>query len=153
MIVLRTVAACDGDALHAIFSQPGVKRYLFDDEAPTREQTRAIVEVARKDVAWAIVEEASVIGFVALRRKDGTRELVVAIDERLWGRGVGYEAAQAALRHGFEVLKLDRILAGVDLPNERSHRLMLRLGFVAVGEEDGPKYRLRNYEALRRSGT
>ncbi|MGD9878952.1 MAG: GNAT family N-acetyltransferase [Reyranella sp.] len=64
---------------------------------------------------------------------------------------MAYQAAQAALRYGFEVLKLPRILAGVDLPNERSHRLMRRLGFVAIGESDGSKYRARNYEILRRA--
>jgi len=45
------------------------------------------------------------------------------------------------------------VVASVDLPNERSHRLMARLGFAPCGESDGPKYRVRNYEALRRSGT
>ena len=51
------------------------------------------------------------------------------------------------MRHGFEVLKLDRILAGVDLPNDRSHRLMARLGFTPTGETGGPKHRARTYEA------
>jgi ribosomal-protein-alanine N-acetyltransferase len=77
---------------------------------------------------------------------------MVAISERYWGRGIALEAAQAAVRHGFEALKLDRIVASVDLPNERSHRLISRLGVTSCGENDGPKYRLRNYEALRRPG-
>ena len=76
---------------------------------------------------------------------------MIAISERCWGRGVAFAAARAAMRHGFEVLKLDRILAGVDLPNERSHRLMARLGFAPTGETDGPKYRARTYEARRPS--
>jgi RimJ/RimL family protein N-acetyltransferase len=52
------------------------------------------------------------------------------------------------MKHGFEVLKLDRILANVDLPNERSRRLMARLGFVPCGESKGPKHQLSNYQAL-----
>ncbi|MND04218.1 hypothetical protein D3C83_243890 [compost metagenome] len=62
---------------------------------------------------------------------------------------MAYEAADVALRHGFEVLRLPRVLAGVDLPNQRSHRLMARLGFVPTGESDGPKYRAKNYELVR----
>ena len=76
---------------------------------------------------------------------------MIAISERCWGRGVAFDAARTAMRHGFEVLKLDRILAGVDLPNQRSHRLMARLGFAPTGETDGPKYRARTYEVRRPS--
>ena len=77
---------------------------------------------------------------------------MIALSERCWGKGLAFAAARMAVRHGFDVLKLERILASVDLPNERSHRLMARLGFVPCGEADGPKYRLRTYEALRKSG-
>lgn len=76
---------------------------------------------------------------------------MIAVSERCWGRGVAFEAARAAMRHGFDVLKLDRIVAGVDLPNQRSHRLMTRLGLTATGETDGPKYRARTYEVRRPS--
>ena len=54
------------------------------------------------------------------------------------------------MRHGFEVLKLDRILAGVDLPNERSHRLMARLGFTPTGET--PTARSTGPGPTRRAG-
>ena len=73
---------------------------------------------------------------------------MIVIGERHWGGGVAFAAAQAAMRHGFEVLKLPRILAAVDLPNERSHRLMARLGFMPMGEVDGPRYRARTYVAV-----
>ncbi len=55
------------------------------------------------------------------------------------------------MRYGFVVLNLDRIVAGVDLPNERSQRLMARLGFTATGETQGPKHLARTYEARRPS--
>jgi hypothetical protein len=80
---------------------------------------------------------------VSLRPTGTDRELIVAI-----GAGIAFAAAQAAMRHGFEGLRLPRIVATVDLPNRRSHRLMERLGFVATGEADGPKYRHRTYVAV-----
>ena len=150
---LRAVTVADGDALHAIFTQPGVRKFLFDDILLTREQTQAHVEAATTHDAWAICEDDQVVGFVSLRPTGEDVELMVAIGEQCWGRGLAYEASAVALRHGFAVRSRKRILAAVDLPNERSHKLVIRLGFTPIGESDGPKYRLRHYEALRRSGT
>jgi [ribosomal protein S5]-alanine N-acetyltransferase len=147
-VTLRAVELDDGDALHAIFTEPGVRQYLFDDILLAREETQKHVKAARDHGAWVIRLDGSVVGLVSLRPVGRDRELMIAVSERCWGRGVAFEAARAALRHGFDVLKLERILAGVDLPNERSHRLMMRLGFVPTGETDGPKYRARTYQIL-----
>lgn len=151
--VLRPVELDDGDALHDVFTEPGVRRYLFDDILLTRKETQEHVEVAREHGAWVICLDGVVVGLVSLRPLGSDRELMIAVSERCWGRGVAFEAAHAAIRHGFDVLKLGCIRASVDLPNERSHRLMTRLGFRATGETDGPKFPMRTYEALRRSGT
>ena len=150
-VVLRPTAPSDADSLHVIFIEPGVRQYLFDDILLTREETQKHVEVALAHDAWVVELDGSIVGFTSLRPVGNDRELMIAISERCWGRGVAFEAARAALRHGFDVLKLDRILAGVDLPNQRSHRLMARLGFMATGETDGPKYRARRYEVRRPS--
>jgi ribosomal-protein-alanine N-acetyltransferase len=150
---LRAIQSSDGDALHTIFTEPGVRRFLFDDAVLTREQTQAHVDAATGPHAWVICDSHGVVGFVSLRLTGEDRELMIAIAEGIWGRGLAHDAAVAAMRHGFEQLGLKRILATVDLPNGRSHKLMNRLGFMPIGESDGPKYRLRHYEALRRSGT
>jgi [ribosomal protein S5]-alanine N-acetyltransferase len=148
MIELRAVESADGDALHAIFTEPGVRQFLFDDIVLTRAETQAHVEAARGHGAWAIVHRGQLVGLVALRPAGPQRELIVAISERQWGQGVAFAAAQAAMRHGFDVLGLPRIVAAVDLPNERSHRLMQRLGFRPTGVADGPKCRHTTYVAV-----
>jgi ribosomal-protein-alanine N-acetyltransferase len=153
VINLRAVETDDGEVLHAIFTEPGVRRFLFDDILLTREETQRHVEAAVSHGAWVVYNDGKIVGLVSLRPTDVGRELMIAVSEHCWGRGLAFEAAQATMRHGFDGLNLDRILASVDLPNERSHRLMLRLGFLPCGESEGPRYRLRNYEALRRSGT
>jgi len=148
MITLRAVELADGDALHAIFTEPGVRQYLFDDELLTRAETERHVEASIEQGAWVIVRDGEVVGLTALRPTGEGHELMIVIGERHWGGGIAFVAAQAAMRHGFEVLKLRRILAAVDLPNERSHRLMARLGFLPMGEVDGSKYRARTYVAV-----
>jgi RimJ/RimL family protein N-acetyltransferase len=152
MIALRAVESADGDALHAIFTEPGVRRFLFDDIELTRADTQEHVDAARTQGAWTIRQDGEIVGLVALRPVGADRELIVALSERWWGSGVAMRAARQAMQHGFDVLALERILATVDLPNERSHRLMTRLCFQATGDSDGPKYRFRTYEALRTPG-
>lgn len=151
--MLRAVVSDDGDALHAIFTEPGVRRFLFDDVLLTRAETQVHVEAARDQGGWTICDDAKVVGLVCLRPVGEERELIIALSERCWGNGVAFKAGRAALDHGFEALKLVRILASVDRPNDRSHRLMVRLGFTATGEKEGVRYPLRTYETFRRSGT
>ena len=145
---LRRVERTDGEALHAIFIERGVRRYLFDDVLLTREETQAHVDAACEHGARAMLHDGMVVGLVSLRPVGGERELLIVVAERFWGVGLAFAAAEAVMRYGFETLGLSRIIAAVDLPNARSHRLMLRLGFVPTGEGDGPKYRYRTYVAF-----
>jgi len=125
-----------------------VRQFLFDDVLLTRAETQAHVEAAQAQGGWTILQDSEVVGLVTLRPTGDGRELMIAVSEHRWGWGVAFEAARQAMRHGFEVLKLERILAAVDLPNDRSHRLMARLGFRPTGERAGPKYQLRTYEVV-----
>ena len=145
---LRPVEGSDGDVLHAIFTEPGVRRYLFDEILLTRDETQEHVDAARAHGAWVILWDGAVAGLVSLRPVADERELIIVIAERHWGKGLAFAAAEAAMRHGFEVLGLSRIVAAVDLPNERSHRLMRRLGFVPTDERAGRKYRHCTYVAV-----
>jgi len=55
------------------------------------------------------------------------------LDARMVGQGLMYEALQAAIAYVFEDLKLHRIMANYLPANERSGRLLRRLGFVVEG--------------------
>jgi RimJ/RimL family protein N-acetyltransferase len=50
------------------------------------------------------------------------------LDSRYWGRGYATEGARAALRYGFESLRLPEIVAMATVHNTRSRRVMERLG-------------------------
>ncbi len=56
-----------------------------------------------------------------------------ALDGRLVGRGLMGEALEGAIPYVFESLKLHRIMANYLPINERSGRLLKRLGFVVEG--------------------
>jgi RimJ/RimL family protein N-acetyltransferase len=52
----------------------------------------------------------------------------------VWGRGLATEGGQAALRYGFEVVGLERIISAVRADNAASRRVMEKCG-LAFKEE------------------
>jgi len=92
---------------------------------------------------WAVEvrDETALAGFVGLSPvpEDIPFAPAVEIGWRLarsyWGRGIAHEAAEASLAHGFGPLGLPEIVAYTAAGNERSRRLMERLGMSY--DEDG----------------
>lgn len=56
-----------------------------------------------------------------------------SLDEQAQGQGLMYEGLQVALRHVFDELKLHRVQANYMPINERSAKLLRRLGFRVEG--------------------
>src|SRR5216684_718860 len=54
-------------------------------------------------------------------------------ERAFWGRGVMTEAMSAILTYGFDFLGLHRVEAIIDIANERSKGLLLKLGFTYEG--------------------
>lgn len=90
---------------------------------------------------WALELTATktFIGFVGLHTVSAALPFApsVEIGWRLapthWGQGLATEAAQAALRVGFETLNLTEIVSFTALQNQRSQAVMQRLGMRASG--------------------
>jgi RimJ/RimL family protein N-acetyltransferase len=159
---LTPATRADVEALWHVWREPEVRRYQFDDLEVTRERAEEIVAAglahAREGLGlWAVREsgQEGIVGVAGLRPVEtgaeedagvgGMVEVLVSLARGAWGRGYAAEALGAAIAYGFTSLGLARLAAIVDLPNARSHRLVQRLGFVAVGEGDGPRYRFRAY--------
>jgi [ribosomal protein S5]-alanine N-acetyltransferase len=58
--------------------------------------------------------------------------LSYSVDERYEGRGFGFEMVDLCVRYAFELLDLELVTAHVLAGNERSLRLLRRLGFSVV---------------------
>jgi ribosomal-protein-alanine N-acetyltransferase len=81
---------------------------------------------------WAVVDKnhQELIGHCGLKFLEYTKEVQIGylFAKSYWGRGLATEAAEAALKHGFEIAKLDRIV-GVSVPeNLASRRVMEKVG-------------------------
>ncbi len=138
-LVLRPFLPDDVDALHTLWADREVRRYLFDGAVPARQRAVEIVDgsidgfealgygffsVRRRQ------SPAELIGFSGFRPYDeaGVVELLFAIALPQWGRGYATEAGREVLRFGFEQCGLCRVVATTDTPNQRSVQVLQRLG-------------------------
>lgn len=89
---------------------------------------------------WAIVEKkmGRVIGSIGLRKDskrnvEGVRMLGYALGEDWWGQGYATEAATAVLRYAFEELSCPLVSVFHYPQNEKSKRVIQKLGFSCEG--------------------
>ncbi len=141
---LRPVAPGDADVLHALFTDPLVRRWLWDDRVIPRRQTLEVIAAGTASFAthgfgyWLVrhAHDGGLVGFAGLRVVDAGPdvELLYGLAPDRWGEGFATEASTAVLAHGFETLGLARIVARTDPPNRASIRVLERLGMTFEGE-------------------
>ena len=134
----RPFALEDVDDLHRLWTEPGVRKYLWDDEVITREQVESILETSRTlfDASgyglWAVLPQSEdlLIGFCGFWffHDPPKLELLYGIAPAYWNRGLATESATAMMRYGFEQLSFERIEGSTDAANSASVRVMERAG-------------------------
>jgi ribosomal-protein-alanine N-acetyltransferase len=139
---LRPISSDDVDALHALWNDPDVRRYLWDDRIIPRETVQEIVAQSSATFAsdgfgfFALEmqdQSGDLIGFCGHRRAEdvpGQIELLYGIHPTYWGEGLVAEAAREVLRFGFESCDFDRVIAATDTPNQQSVRVLQKLGMT-----------------------
>lgn len=135
---MRPFTMNDVDALHRLWTDPQVRKYLWDDIVIPREQAVAVVESSIASFEqcgfgfWAVFtkNEGELIGFCGFRLFDDPPEVEIlyGFAPAFWRQGLATEASKAMLRFGFEECGLDRIYAGADPPNAASFRVMEKCG-------------------------
>jgi len=126
-------------ALHQFFTHADVRRYLWDDQLVTAQTVAEIVDASQRGFAqvgygfYALYQQPNadkLIGFCGFRPFEETDEveLLYGVLPDYWGLGLVTEAARSALEHAFHDCHLERIVAATDTPNQRSVRVMQRLG-------------------------
>ena len=143
---LRPLTTAHRDAALALWRQPGVRRYLWDDRIITPEQALAPLRVSEHDFRehrfglWGLHQsgDPALLGFCGLRVADvmAEPELLFALDDGCCGRGYAWEAARAVLQHAFDELGLPAVGAATDAANLRSSRLLEKLGMRLTRRAD-----------------
>jgi ribosomal-protein-alanine N-acetyltransferase len=140
---LRPFAEADAAAMHRIYSDPVVMRYVAT--GPTA--NLGVSERLLRDYTvhqrvhgfsfWGVVERSSgaLIGDAGLYRTPaGEVELGYTLGARWWGRGYATEAAEAWLGAAFGVLGIDAVIALAEPANVASLRVLEKVGMQRTGE-------------------
>lgn len=138
-LTLRPFQPDDVDDVHEYRSNPEVSRYLYDRPLNRNETVEKLEKWAKLDelneegesLALAVVLNDTVIGEVDLKWRSELHrqgEIGYIFNPRFHGFGYAREAAEALLELGFNHFRLHRIVAECDSRNERSWRLMQKLG-------------------------
>jgi len=141
-LVLRSLAARDRQRLIKLANNFRVSKNLSTMPFPYTEQA-ADEWLAKQDELWAggktvnlaITLEDELVGGIGIGVRDHSDwELGYWLGEPYWNRGYGSEAALAIRDYAFEVLKLDRIVAGHYADNHASGSILTKLGFRYTNE-------------------
>jgi RimJ/RimL family protein N-acetyltransferase len=137
-LYLRQFTLDDLDDLYHIYSDSEVMKY-FATGVRTREATETAIHTMLQRWEqnnfgmWAVVHkiDCKMIGRCGLGFLDKTSEVELgyALNKAYWNQGLMTEASLASLNYGFEILKLDRIVAIARPENIASQRVMQKVGF------------------------
>lgn len=109
---LEPFAPAHVDALHRLWTDPDVRRYLWDDEIISYELAHtvfaSIASVQAEGLGmWTLVRRGpgdALIGFAGLRHPADSLEveLLYGLYPAYWRKGLATEASLAVLRYAFE---------------------------------------------------
>ncbi len=137
---LRPFRPEDVDELHRLFVEPGVRKFLWDDEVIPKERVESVIETSVGSFEtsgfglWAasLPPEDALVGFCGFWffHDPPKLELLYGLSEAYWNRGLAAEMARAMLGYGFERLRFERVEASTDAANVASVRVMEQAGMT-----------------------
>ncbi len=156
-LTLRELSVEDAAFMLRLLNEPAFVRFIGDRGVRTIADVRRyliqgpIDSYRRFGFGLYLVEfkaEKVPIGICGLIKRDALHDvdLGFAFLPEFWSRGYAIEAASAVMTYGKDVVKLSRIVAIVTADNERSMRVLGKLGFrfeqMIPWPEDGSELKL-----------
>jgi [ribosomal protein S5]-alanine N-acetyltransferase len=145
-LYMRPVSADDFHDYLLLFSDPSVMKFIGIEAGyvPKYEEIEQMFQGALE--AWEIrgygrwsmfdSETLEFAGFCGFRCENGTPELITALHERYWGRGLAAEAASACIKYGFKSLGFTSINAFTRPSHIRARKTLKKLGAEFDGYTD-----------------
>lgn len=148
----RKWTAADTDPMAALNADPQVMEFFPSTQ--TREQTLEFLKRVNQQFkdfghCWYAVDtlaDGDFIGFIGLawcpeEKLDFTpcAEIGWRLKKEAWGYGYATEGAKRCLQYGFEELKFPEIYSFTATVNNRSEKVMKKIGMKKIGEFGHPK--------------
>ncbi len=146
-LTLEPLLASHAEAMFEVLSDPVIYQYL-DYPPPasaeylrgvyTRLETRRSPDGSQAWLNWVIrPRDRPLVGYVqATVASDRSAYVAYVLGSKFWGHGYAQRAMQAMLEHLASACSVERCLASVEVENDRSIRLLERLGFHLMETHD-----------------
>ena len=139
-LIFRDWNSADLEPFHSLCADPSVMQFVGNGEQWSWERTEQFVVCAcgmsqtLGFCQWPVIHKlgSAVIGFCGFVPASDGVEIGWRLAKEYWGQGLATEAARAVLKHGFETLGFQRIIATVQSPNRASIRVVEKLGMKAA---------------------
>lgn len=135
---LRPLLESDAHAIHSIWTNQHVRRYLFDDVvipvATAKEEIEKSQNLFREKGCglWAVFRKSDprMIGFTGFRtfHEPGELQLLYGLLPEYCGKGYATGLAKLMIKYGFEEVDFCEISASAGVPNPASIRVMEKAG-------------------------
>jgi [ribosomal protein S5]-alanine N-acetyltransferase len=139
-LLLSAVTEQDTNELHDLFTQPEVRKYLFDNQIWSLDQVQETIAqsiTAFQDNRYGLwlarlKLQQTAIGFIGYWPFFDPPEiqLIYGLAPNYWGQGFATEMARTLIDYGFQAYGFGQIQASANVPNIASIALMKRLGMV-----------------------
>lgn len=162
-LILRKLEDTDDERMFLMDSDPEVMKYL-EPPVKSREESKKVIRMIQKQYEengvgrLAVIEKESglLIGWCGLKLLKKpinghveTLDLGYRFIPDFWGKGYAWEAANATLDYGFNVLKANTIYAYADSANTGSNYILTKLGFENTGQFEDSGVKCSWYELKR----
>ncbi len=146
-LVLKCIDHSDRDFIFEEFQNDFINRYLYDEEPMTDiSQADEIIDFytmvePRKQNRWVLIDKTTntklgTSGFHLWNPDTKEVEIGFELLEQYNGKGYMLEAIEAIIEFARQKMKVERINAVVYIKNKKCIKLLERLSFIKVGEEE-----------------
>ena len=149
-LILREVTHDDIKGMFELDSDPEVHRYLGNLPITRIEEAKNIIDYIRLQYEkngigrWAVElkETGEFLGWCGMKfiddiEFDGQKyfhDVGYRFIRRYWGKGYGYESAQACFDYAFDTMKLDKLVGLAEVENIGSNKILSKIGLKFIKE-------------------
>ena len=139
-LILRSLTYDDIQDVFDIRSNPHSMRYIPRPMAQTLDDARAVIDMilgfvnSNARINWAMTVKGSdkligIIGYVGVNHDSNRAEVGYVINQQYERKGYMYEALQAVLDYGFDMMQVHTVEAVIRTENSPSVQLVEKAGF------------------------